>query len=556
MIIGYSENISANEANEVNKDNKLNEENEVNEENKDNELNEENEENEVNEDNEVNEENEVNEDNEVNEEKEVNEANKIKDVNGITPSSSIVYVDGKQVIYSVYPILKNNSTLVPLRETFEAMGAVVTWNKREQKVTAKNGNKEVILYINSPVGYVDGQSISLTTSPILYKDMTMIPLRFVGEAFGGEVDYDVTTKMINITMPKFIVNFLPTEFATLSNLIPVEGAKMTGKRRLMVSDNPEILNADTIKNINETLWNDIVVENRYIKDHRVFAWHINELAQNITLGITIENRSETNTLEIRDVKGLHKISQNTWYEHDIGLPIAESLLTDRLQNIQLASNKILPGETILIASYQMNVNDALGLLNDFTVVKNSGTGSMDYVIRTVVSGVEGEDLTNIKSTPAPLDVNRAHPRGVWASSDLTVNLPQFKIAEVNEVTYTISNGQTDDVFTADNSLILPENSIGNKGHFGVVYKVEIPYVNTTDEPKTIQVRIGSRGGTYSGAIKTKYGVYNIPTIEAARDVAIVLDEKVEVQSAGTVELSIVHAGGASLPIAINVRTIE
>ena len=474
----------------------------------------------------------------------------------ITPSPSLVYVDGTQVIYPVQPIVKNGSTLVPLRETFEAMGAVVTWNQQEQKVTAKNGSKEVILSIDSTVGYVDGQMVPLTTPPIIYQSKTMIPLRFVGEAFGGEVDYDVTTKMINITMPKFMLDFLPTELATLTNIKHVEEVKMTGNRRLMLSDNPEILNADTVKHSNETLWNDIVIENINRKDHRVFAWHINKLSRKVTLGITIENRSKTNTLEIRDLKGVHKTSQNTWYEHDIGLPIAESLLGNRLLNKSLVTNKILPGQTIVIASYQMNVNEALGLLHDFTVVKNSGTGPMNYVIRTVVSGVEGYDLTNLKSAPVPLDLENAHARGVWPSSELTVTLPQYKIGNVNEVTYTISNGQTDDLLTADNSLVLPESSISNKGHFGVVYKVKIPYVNTTNEPKTIQVRIGSRGGSYSGAIKTKYGVYNIPTIEAMKDVAIVLNEKIKSHSTGTIELNIVHAGGASLPIAINVRTID
>ena len=74
----------------------------------------------------------------------------------------------------------------------------------------------------------------------------------------------------------------------------------------------------------------------------------------------------------------------------------------------------------------MNVNDTLGLLHDLTVVKTNGTGAMAYVIRTVVSGVEGYDLTNIKSNPVPLDLKIAHARGVWPSSDLSVTLPQIK----------------------------------------------------------------------------------------------------------------------------------
>ena len=284
--------------------------------------------------------------------------------------------------------------------------------------------------------------------------------------------------------------------------------------------------------------------------------HINKMPKNVVLGITIENRSKTNKLTIKNAKGIHKYSQNTWYEHDIGLPLAESLLSNRLQTIPLTKNTVLPGETVQLGYYLMNTNDALGLINDFTIAK-SGVGSMNYVIRTVVSEVD-YDIKTIKNKPVPADKQNAHPRGVWASSDLTVTLPEYQIGQ--EVTYNISNGKTDDLLSANNSLVDPLNSISNKGHFGVVYKVMIPYVNTTDETKNIQVRIGSRGGDYSGSVKTKNGVYNVPTIQSMKDVAIVVNEQITPccgeNSSGVIKLDIVHAGGASLPIAINVITVD
>lgn len=477
--------------------------------------------------------------------------------NTIVTSSSNVYVDGKKIVYSVEPILKDGTTLVPLRETFEAMGASVVWDPIERKVTAKNGNREVILIINSNSAYKDKQSVTLATPAIIYQSKTMIPLRFVGEAFDGKVNYDLTTKDIHITMPKFITDFLPVETAILNNIKNVEGTKMTGSRRLMVSDNPEILNQHTIRFANATLWNDIVVENTNAKNHRVFAWHINKLPEKVVLGITIENRSKTNVLKIKNGKGVHKKSQNTWYEYDIGLPIAESLLSDRLQKITLLKDEILPGETIQLGNYLMNVNDALGILNDFTVEKTSGTGSMNYVIRTVISSMEDYDITKIKSKPVPLDTKNMHSRGVWPSSDITVTIPKYKVGETEEITYNISNGHSDDLLTANKSLVDPLNSISNKGHFGVVYKVKIPYINVTNQEKVIQIRIGSRGGEYSGTIRTKYGVYNVPTIQALKDVAIVLTEKVKpCKCSKYIELNIVHSGGATLPIAINVRTLE
>lgn len=475
----------------------------------------------------------------------------------IIPLTSNVYVDEKKVEYPVKPILQDGTTLVPLRETFQAMGASIAWDAVNKKVTAKNGNREVILIIDSNVAYIDGESVQLAAPAIIYQRKTMIPLRFVGEAFGGTVTHHETTKNIMITIPKFNAEFLPVKEATILNVKNVEGTEMKGNRRLMVSDHPEILSNNTVGEPHATLWHDIVVDNTASRDHRVFAWHINHFSENIVLGITIENRSKTNVLQLENAKGIYKKSQNTWYEHDIGLPLAESLLSNRIQNIPLLKDTILPGETVGLGWYEMNPNDALGLLNDFTVTKSSGTGRMDYVIRTVVSSVHGDDLTKIKKNPVPIDEQNMHSRGVWPSSDLTVTLPQYEIGVENEIAYNISNGHTDDLLKGSESLVNPNSSISNKGHYGVVYKVSIPYINKSNEEKTIHVRIGSRGGDYSGAVKTKYGVYNIPNIRAMKDVVVVLEEKIEpCQCTGYMELDIVHAGGANLPIAINVITVE
>ena len=87
-----------------------------------------------------------------------------------------------------------------------------------------------------------------------------------------------------------------------------------------------------------------------------------------------------------------------------------------------------------------------------------------------------------------------HPRGVWRSSELVAVLPTYNVQQDGEVSYNISNGVTDNLLNANNSLVDNALSISNKGHYGVVYKVKIPYINKSNEEKTVRVRIASRGG--------------------------------------------------------------
>ena len=181
----------------------------------------------------------------------------------VNPTSE-VYVDGIKVNYPVKPIVKNGTTLVPIRETFEAMGVTVEWNEEERSFYSTKGNTKIKLEVDSNRAFINDQPKILSMAPIIYKNKTMIPLRFVGELFGGIVDYNPDNQNINITMPKFTADFLTKEQANISNIKNIEKVELLGNRRLMVSDNPETLNSNTIKEDNSTLWNDVVKENRWI----------------------------------------------------------------------------------------------------------------------------------------------------------------------------------------------------------------------------------------------------------------------------------------------------
>lgn len=108
-------------------------------------------------------------------------------------------LDGQPLSFDQPPVMENGRTLVPLRAIFEAMGADVTWDAESQTATAIKGDKVVVLKLGSTTPTVNGQVQRLDVPAKVLNGRILAPLRFVGEAFGGTVDWDAATQRIAIS---------------------------------------------------------------------------------------------------------------------------------------------------------------------------------------------------------------------------------------------------------------------------------------------------------------------------------------------------------------------
>ncbi|NLV17566.1 MAG: SH3 domain-containing protein [Syntrophomonadaceae bacterium] len=109
-----------------------------------------------------------------------------------------VFLNGNKLDFEVSPIIENSRTMVPLRSIFEAMGADVYWDDTSRVVTASKGAITVILPVDSSTAIVNGNPYYLDVPSKIVNNRTLAPLRFVGEAFGGRVSWNDTTKTIHI----------------------------------------------------------------------------------------------------------------------------------------------------------------------------------------------------------------------------------------------------------------------------------------------------------------------------------------------------------------------
>ena len=96
------------------------------------------------------------------------------------------------------PVIVNNSTLVPLRAIFEAFGLEVTWDNGE--IIGVMEDVEIRLSIGEMTAYINGEEIELNTPPQLMNNRTMVPLRFIAESLGANVEWVPQTRSVVITV--------------------------------------------------------------------------------------------------------------------------------------------------------------------------------------------------------------------------------------------------------------------------------------------------------------------------------------------------------------------
>lgn len=106
------------------------------------------------------------------------------------------YVGGKEVNFDVRPMVKEGRTLVPVRALTEALGADVSWDATARAVTVKAGSREIRLTIDSKIAVVDGRTVTLEVPATVVSDRTVLPLRFVAEALGLQVQWEAETQTI------------------------------------------------------------------------------------------------------------------------------------------------------------------------------------------------------------------------------------------------------------------------------------------------------------------------------------------------------------------------
>ncbi|HHX61600.1 MAG TPA: hypothetical protein GX707_12965 [Epulopiscium sp.] len=113
--------------------------------------------------------------------------------------SKQAFVKGKEVTLARVPEQINGVTLVPIRFVAESMGLYVEYKPKERSIIAKGMGVVVTMKIGELSATINNQNVVMLAAPQERSGVTLVPLRFIAEAFGAKVDYNHDTKQINIS---------------------------------------------------------------------------------------------------------------------------------------------------------------------------------------------------------------------------------------------------------------------------------------------------------------------------------------------------------------------
>ncbi len=103
----------------------------------------------------------------------------------------------------VSPVSIEGRTMLPIRFAADPLSAVTAWDGNERKVTVTLGETKLELWIGKNAALLNGSAIQIDPAnpevkPMIINDRTMLPMRFVAEKLGCDVEWLPATKQIKV----------------------------------------------------------------------------------------------------------------------------------------------------------------------------------------------------------------------------------------------------------------------------------------------------------------------------------------------------------------------
>lgn len=107
-----------------------------------------------------------------------------------------VTINGQTAGLNPAPVLRAGRVFVPLRGVFEHLGASVVYDNG--LINAQGNGRAVSLHIGSTQATINSQPQIIDVAPFIIGASTYVPLRFVAQALGAQVNWDNSNRIVAI----------------------------------------------------------------------------------------------------------------------------------------------------------------------------------------------------------------------------------------------------------------------------------------------------------------------------------------------------------------------
>lgn len=111
-------------------------------------------------------------------------------------------LNGSSQIMDAAPYIKNSRTYMPIRYVGYALGLTddqIQWYEATRTVKLTKGNTTVVLVIDSPTVFVNGQARVMDVAPEITNSRTCLPIAWVALVFGHTAAWNGATQQVTIT---------------------------------------------------------------------------------------------------------------------------------------------------------------------------------------------------------------------------------------------------------------------------------------------------------------------------------------------------------------------
>ncbi|WP_256760512.1 ABC transporter substrate-binding protein [Cohnella sp. WQ 127256] len=125
-----------------------------------------------------------------------------------------VVLDGQTLSLSVQPQVINSVPMIPYNSIASKIGATVSFDQKTKKIKTTRGKTTAELTQDSNQATVNGKAVTLNAKVITKSGTSLVPLQFLGDAFGLWVNWSAATKTVSIETKRTITHAMGTTTLT------------------------------------------------------------------------------------------------------------------------------------------------------------------------------------------------------------------------------------------------------------------------------------------------------------------------------------------------------